>query len=504
MQLDTEKLANRALVLLIAYTAFSGVCRAALKPFWCDEVITVGLARLPTLGTIWDALGHSADSHPPTFHILERVAGRLPFNELIAFRLPSILAFCGVVLCVFLFIKKRRGSACALICAAIPLLSLLFSPYAVEARGYSLMAGFVALAMVCYQRADKAAWWVLMGLSLAAAEGSHYYAVFATLLFGLAELALLAKERRVRFGVWLALLFGTLPLVVFWPLLAGFKRYYGGSPISGRLQWLDEAARAYGWLFNLPPTLGIGLAATALAAVLIYVLVSQRASLATSLEETPLQEQVLTLGFLVLPLLMYVAIRLVHGGFNSRYLLLAVLSFPLSVSYVLPALDRRLLGLFSILLFVSLGAQEAVFWRWQLHSLGKNTSPAEGVERLVRAAGYGDLPVVESDPVDYLSLAYYASPAGRRRFVYVADVPAAIVYAGSGTADKCLLVLRPYLGLQVDDFAAFAGDHPEFLLYSDGRPIWDWWPTRLLHDGYALELVAMDQGSRIYLVGRKR
>jgi hypothetical protein len=500
MKLSSEKLANIGLVLLLAYAAVSGVRRAALKTFWFDEVITVGLARLPTLGSIRDALAHGADSHPPSFHILEGVAGRLPVNEQIAYRLPSILAFCSVVLCVFLFIKRGRGSACALICAAIPLSSVLFSQYAVEARGYCVMVGFVALAMVCYQR-DKAAWWFLMGLSLAAAEASHYYAVFAIGPFGLAESVLLMKEHRLRFGVWLALLFGTWPLVAFWPLLEGYKRHYGAH-FSGHLS-LDEAVRAYGWLFNLYPTHGIGLAATALAAVLIYGLLRRRGLMAASLEEIPIQEQALALGFLVVPLVMYVAMRLVHGGLYPRYLLLTVLGFPLAASYILPVLDRRLVALFSIMLFVSLGAQEAVFWRWHLHSLGKSASPTEAVERLVRAAGYDDLPVVDSDALDYLPLAYYASPELNRRVVILTDAPAAIVYAGSDTADKCLLALRPYLTLQVYDFAAFAGTREEFLLYSDGRQ-WDWWPTRLLHDGYALDVVAMDQGSRIYHVHRKR
>jgi hypothetical protein len=52
-------------------------------------------------------------------------------------------------------------------------------------------------------------------------------------------------------------------------------------------------------------------------------------------------------------------------------------------------------------------------------------------------------------------------------------------------------------------FEDFAASHPAFLVYSDGRPTWDWWPTRLFHDGYALELVAMNQDGRIYLVRQK-
>jgi hypothetical protein len=501
MGLNTQKIPNRAAILLIAYVALSGVIRARTKPFWCDEVITVELAKQPTLSAIWNAVKHAADSHPPLFYVLERLAGSLPLNEHIAFRLPSILAFCCIVLCIFLFIRKARGNACAVICAAIPLTSLLSDPYAVEARGYSLMAGFAALAMVSYQRADKVAFCALMGISLAAAGASHYYAIFATIPFALAEFVLVARVRRLRFGVWLALLVGALPLVVFWPLLQNLKKYYG-SHLMGNLS-LDEAVKSYGWFFNLPASVGVGMAATALAAVLIYGLLRRRGSVADNLNEIPVQEHILALGFLILPVVMYLAIRVLHGEFSSRYLLLTALGFPLAASYVLPVLDRRLLVLFSVLLLATLCAQEAVFWRFQLHSLGKKTSPAEGVEQLVKAAGFEDLPVVVSDPIAYLQLVYYASPAAGHRLIFLSDVPGAILYAGSDSADKCLLALRPYLPLQVYDFTEFARNHPEFLVYSDSKPKWDWWPTRLLHDGYTLNLVAINEGNRIYVVNRK-
>jgi NADH:ubiquinone oxidoreductase subunit 2 (subunit N) len=42
------------------------------------------------------------------------------------------------------------------------------------------MAGFVALAMVCYQRVEKTRWWIAMGACLAAAVSSHYYAIFGS------------------------------------------------------------------------------------------------------------------------------------------------------------------------------------------------------------------------------------------------------------------------------------------------------------------------------------
>jgi hypothetical protein len=118
MTLIGEKWARGILVLLISYTALSGVVRAANRLFWCNEVITVSLARLNSLSAVTDALAHAADSHPPPFYFAERAFGSLPVRGTISYRLPSILAYCCFVGCVFLFIQKRRGSEVALLCAA--------------------------------------------------------------------------------------------------------------------------------------------------------------------------------------------------------------------------------------------------------------------------------------------------------------------------------------------------------------------------------------------------
>ncbi len=301
------------------------------------------------------------------------MAAHPPFRETIAYRIPSILAYCATLLCIFLFIKKRRGSTFALICATVSMATVLYSNYALEARGYSLMAGCVALAMVCYQRAHRTVWWIVMGFSLAAAQSIHYYAIFAVFLFGLAELAFLASVRRVRWGVWVALLFGALPLAIFWPLLQNLRTYYRAH-FSGHLS-LDQTMRSYGWLLDLPPAYGVRIAFTAAAAVLLYGCLGAQG---TGCDEIPPHEHVLALGFLTLPSVMYVTLRPAHGGFNPRYLLLTALGFPLAASYGLPALDRRLMALFSILLFACLGAQEVVFWRFQLYLLRNHPSQTAG------------------------------------------------------------------------------------------------------------------------------
>jgi len=405
-----------------------------------------------------------------------------------------------LILCVYLFIRKGRGSICALVCAAIPLLSVLLH-YATEARGYSLMTGFAALAMLSYQHACKTTWCLLLGVSLVAATASHYYAVFVSFPFILAELAILAKERRLRLGVWLALLVSVLPVAVFWHLLQNYKNIYA-SHFVGHLSPL-EVVRSYAFLWDLPTSLGVGLATTALAAILLFGLFRHKDFAPNSTEEIALQEHVLALGFIVLPVAMGLVFKVVHGGFLPRYMISAVLGFPLAASYVFSVLDRRVAGVFSILLLATLSAQEAWFWHGKLHSFKSEVNTAKGFERLLKSAGYEDLPVVVSGPNNYLQLAYYASSETRSRMFFAADPTAAISYVGSDNADQLLLRLRPYLAVQVDDFANFVRIHSEFLIYSDSSDVWDWLPIQMLRDGYALDLLAMDHDQRVYFVHRK-
>ena len=181
----------------------------------------------------------------------------------------------------------------------------------------------------------------------------------------------------------------------------------------------------------------------------------------------------------------------------------AGLGVPLAAGCILPRFDRRLAALFGILLCFGLAAQETLFWLGQRHHLGKITSPAQEIEELVNKAGRQDLPVVVYDGSDYFQLLYHGSPAFVTRLVDVVDPSQATVYAGTDTVDKELLILRSYAPLQVYEFHDFAAKHPEFLLLSRGGDRWDWWPARLVDDGYVLRLVAIHGNRRVYLVGPK-
>jgi len=340
---------------------------------------------------------------------------------------------------------------------------------------------------------------------LASAEALHYYALFALFPLGLAEIALFVQTRRLRPAVWLALAAAFLPLVGFWPLLLRLKRYYGlhiwDPP---RLRGIGGT---YGWLLDIPPRDHFHLE---IAAAVVLVLLGSLAALAfrgvraRCMAKPFFHEHVLVWALLGLPFAALVATKLAHGALDRRYVLESVLAVPLGAGYVLPRLNRKITALVVILLLSVLAVREARFWASQRGHLGKVVSPVASIERMVNLAGHPDLPLVISDIQDSLPFVYYAPPGLARRFVEVVDPAQAVAYAGTDTGDKSLLALSLYYPLRVYEFQAFVSDHPSFLLYSSGDTKWDWWPRRLRDDGYSLEVVAAEEGRKIYLVTRKR
>src|SRR5262249_25225571 len=134
--------------------------------------------------------------------------------------------------------------------------SSLYLIFAGQARPYSLVAAGVAFAMVCYQRAPKPLWTVLLFLSLALAVSLHYYAIFALGAFVTGEAMYLWAMRKARIGVWLAIFAGGLPFFLCWPLLRAqkqiFAQHFWAQPT------LSGALLSYSSFFLLPAFLGLG------------------------------------------------------------------------------------------------------------------------------------------------------------------------------------------------------------------------------------------------------
>ena len=187
---------------------------ASRQRFWYDEIGTFHLANLRPF-SLWKALQAGADSSPPGYHVILQLVKILPGDPLVTLRLPSILGYLLSLLAVYWFASRKLPAIAGV--AAVLLITLSpFRAYALEARSYSLLVGFLAISAVLWQRIDEKRFMTpLFALFLALAVSCHYLAVVAVSSFGVAELTWTFLSRRIRWWVWAACLLATFPFCGF-------------------------------------------------------------------------------------------------------------------------------------------------------------------------------------------------------------------------------------------------------------------------------------------------
>lgn len=487
------------LVALVIYVIVRGLAAAVTKPLWFDELITLAMSSQPSMRTVWAALARAVDGQPPGFHAVEWVVSNLFHNKEIALRLPAILAFPCTLVCVFVFVKKRSGELIAFLCAFLLLSTILFERYAVEARPYSMLVACIAFALVCYQRLPSLFWTAMLGISLALAQALHYYAVFAMVPFGLAEAVVFVRTRRFRWGVWLALACGAIPLVLFWPLLEHFKAYQGAHYFGLATYTVTSLPSSYGAYFLTDSAFGAAVFALAVAGVIgSHLLLRPGTPSEGKTRDADVVEGTLLLALVASPIITFCLVKIMRGGMRESYSLSAIIGITIAVGCALSLARPPVVVLFALFVFSSVGVREFIFWRAN-HSL-RLASPAAAVEQFVQESGYSDLPVVVSSGPAYTSFAHYASPAFFKHLFYLMDEKKEIQYQGTDTFDKLVVVLRDYTPLQVRDFSEFTAAHPVFLIYGeepgDGN---NWLPQHLSHVA-SVRSVAVEPYRKLSLV----
>ena len=485
---------------MVAYVLVRSVVAAASKPFWFDEMCTLGVAQQPGIAAVWAATGRAMEPNPPVFYVAEHFLGRMLNNQEIAYRLPSIMGFACVLACVFVFVRRRGSALLALACSAILLLTIALDRYAIDARPYGLELACVAFALVCYQQAPARLWLILMGMSLALAEAVHYYAVFALVPFAMAEGCLWFKTRRLRWGVWTALAAGLTSLAVFAPMLARVRAYFG--PHFWAKATLRSATDTYGWLFeaSLPARATIAVVLLIVAGAAAMILLVRKHARTAAAESKLFHEYVLAGTLFVLPLIVLAGAKILRGGMTARYALPAVLAVPLLAGYLAAKWNRIAIGLAVVLVFCAVGRRERQFWASYPGHFAELASPAKPLEEILQRAGHEDLPIVVSNGLEYLSITHYAPPELAGRLVALVDPAESVAESGNDSLDKGLLGIRCCLPIRVYGYTEFAAQHPRFLVYSDGDIDFDRWPERLMRKGIGLDILGVEGSRNLYLV----
>ncbi len=425
-------------------------------------------------------MGTGLESNPPAFHLLTRMTERVFGEGLIATRLPEIVAFWVMCLCLFKYVERRAGAVAGVIAMTLPMLSGAYY-YAYEARPLIIVVACGAAALLCWDNSlrfpHQRRWLVCFSAVLFAAFMLHCYAILLIFPFGAAGIARDVRHRAVSWPFWVALAVPILPACLLYiPLLHAFSAFSKGTDFAAAFPavW-PEVLRFY--VFLLLPC-----SAILFIAFTLFALDRVDHSGAWSNGDRPYcrfnwDDAVLCLSFGALPALGVVLAQLVHSPYFGRYFLSALLGLcvPLAINAGAARSRKWLAPLLAAVIICGLGLNLFRIVRHRLHGEGEAlrepstgkllpTTPSRPLllYPLIQSVAKDSKPIAVLEPLDFLYLLKYAPKLTSRLY-----------YVHSFEADASLRGLRAFRQWSPVKYnpvyvgSEFVKLHPDFYIYSD-------------------------------------
>lgn len=436
------------------------------KILWDDEFFTLYLSRVASWHDLLRALRTGADQHPPSFYYLTHLVLALFGSGHITVRLPEILGFAMLCLCLYEAARMMLPPLWAVVAMCFPLTTSLYY-YATEARAYGLVCGFAGLALLAYMRATspprRLGPLFLLAFASAAAVGSHYYAVMLLLCLGLAEGVRTISRRKVNLSIWAALACGLLPVLVFRDVIhsaRGYSNHFWAVPV-----WTDSL-RFYA------QEVAFGVCGLVITVALAYssgrrfwrVPEPVRPS-----QPMPLPWAVAIGSLTLLPFAVLVLAKFVTHGFSDRYAISAIVGVGLLVPWILGrSFPQRNIAL------AALAASMLLFW-FQVHDLRERYYDIRvWVQKDIAFLNtQSKEPIVMAEVTRFHRVSFYAPRELVSRLTFVANPTSSVEYLGQDTVDRGLLDLREWFPLHVEGTERYLAEHADFLIFGNVSS-WNW------------------------------
>ena len=511
------------LMSILLVWEFSILCvKSYHRLFWYDELITFHVSGLQPFSFFWNALKTGADGMPLGYYLLVRSARLIPADPRLTLRLPSMVGYLLVLIGVYWFARKLSSPIVGLTAAFLMTLSPL-REYALEARSYCLLVGFLSIAAACWQRIDEKRFMTpLFAIFLTMAVSCHQLAIVSISAFAIAELTYTLLSRTIRWGVWASVLLATVPFFIGLPNLLHYKEIFGKT-FWAKPKW-SMAVTTYGLYLGINRTVSF-LSPPQSPGLLIFVLaviggavlcaVRQPKAVSDSIaraadalrngireREFNLPQIVLLGGFFIYPALLVVITKLLGSGYTGRYGWPAILGLVLGSVYLARTtwLRSHSVPILAVLLvcFVFQGVSDC---RVLSKTGGLNGIENRWTTLALFSRSQPDLAVAIGNPLAFLEASEYAPLELRDRLVEVADHDAAIRLVRTDTSDLTNILLSRFVPLHVEDLSRFQTAHQSFLLFSGG--VYDWFTRYIAETGsYRLRLLSKDGDTEIYLAQR--
>jgi hypothetical protein len=461
------------LVLFMTVAALQASARA----LWYDELFTFYVSHFPSMGAVWAGLKQGADLNPPLLYVATRAAFGLFGDGPVATRLPAMIGFLVMSVCLFRFVARRSNALYGFVAMLFPWITGA-SRYAYEARSYGMVMGFSALALVCWQSASerKHRRWALAGLalSIAGALASHCYAVLLFVPLGLGELVRTWRARRIDWPVWLSIGIAAPLVLTYLPMMhvnSGFA--LNNAKFAPRFASIWEFSvmilqpAVWPWLIGF--------------AVVLLPAKREGESEETPEVRVPAHEIAAAAGLVAIPLCaLLLAFALTHV-FETRYGLPAVMGLGILFAHLAyhRTGNRRTTGVLLMGTFLA-GFLMNSFWAPPddtTQSLATRGLDPDQVEK--------DVPFVIGNGTLFLQVDHYAKPGLASRLYLLRDPQASVRYTGSDIFDNGYPIMRRWFPIKgrIEDYQRFIGQHDRFMVYGPMHDPLDWLIFKLVDDG---------------------
>lgn len=196
---DDEYSYKYLLIILVIAGAFLRLYNLGYCSLWLDEATTYRISS-QSFVAIWQTVVNG-EVNPPLFYWVEHVMLTLGNDEILLRLVSAIFGILTIPLFFIIgteFLDEDVGIVAAAACTISPFLIY----YSQEARAFSMMLFFIALATIFYIRALKSSnWkqWALFGIFSALAFWSHFYSIVMITALVFAALVYVITFTRNRF-----------------------------------------------------------------------------------------------------------------------------------------------------------------------------------------------------------------------------------------------------------------------------------------------------------------
>lgn len=475
-------------VMVLLVTAAVSLAWSHFKLLSQDEIFVLQTDGVSSVRQLVDIQRYTPISLDPlVYHLLAHAATKVFGATAFALRLPSLLGFLLMQVCLYLFVRRYASEREAVFAMAFPALTATLF-YAAEARPYGLLLGLYALTLLCWRRAVETergrAALIALAFSVALALNTHYFGVLLLVPLCGAELARTVERRRLDAGMVAAIGAGVACILFTLPFqkAAGEFRqhYYNGGSVG--LRAISQAYRSilvdythtsHSTQSSMAFLLGC---ATLLFAVACYQMLRRRT--------LPFATAVFVVTLTALPFFGFLLARFVTHSFEVRYVVEALVGISILMGLVGPSFKTfRSPAMVGLVLSVAVGLAGCIKVEEEKENARATFASLAIPESVVAAAvasPSGRIYVQDMGRFEVASL--YAPAEIRARLALVYSRENEIRYDGHDTVSLTAMHMRgftPHVIVPYEEWKRLPGSQV-LLQYRSG---WNWTADALAADG---------------------